>query len=122
MDDLKRINDHYGHHEGDQALKDLAKILKQTFRESDIIARIGGDEFVVLFVSADENSERLLTRLHENLKDYNDQKLQRYPLSISVGTAQFDPEHPVSIDELLSKADTSMYAQKQKNRKRHSLP
>ena len=122
MDDLKRINDHYGHHEGDQALKDLAKILKQTFRESDIIARIGGDEFVVLFVSADENSERLLTRLHENLKDYNDQRLRRYPLSISVGTAQFDPEHPVSIDELLSKADTSMYAQKQKNRKRHSLP
>jgi two-component system cell cycle response regulator len=122
MDDLKWINDHYGHNEGDQALKDLAKILKQTFRESDIIARIGGDEFVVLFVSTDENSERLLTRLHENLKDYNDQKSRRYPLSISVGTAQFDPENPISIDELLSKADTSMYVQKQKKRKKHSGP
>ena len=48
MDDLKWINDHYGHNEGDQALIDLANILKKTFRESDIIARIGGDEFVVL--------------------------------------------------------------------------
>jgi diguanylate cyclase (GGDEF)-like protein len=68
MDDLKWINDNYGHNEGDQALIDFAKLLKQSFRESDIIARIGGDEFVVLFLSTDENSERLLARLHENLK------------------------------------------------------
>jgi two-component system cell cycle response regulator len=122
MDDLKWINDNYGHNEGDQALVEFAKILQQSFRESDIIARIGGDEFVVLFVSTDENSERLLTRLHENLKDYNDQRSRRYPLSISVGTAQFDPESPVSIDELLSKADASMYAQKRKKQKRNSLP
>ena len=121
MDDLKRINDHHGHNEGDQALIDLAKILKQSFRDSDIIARIGGDEFVVLFVSTDENSERLLTRLDENLKDCNDHRSQRYPLSISVGTAQFDPEHPISIDELLAKADASMYVQKRKKPKK-SLP
>jgi diguanylate cyclase (GGDEF)-like protein len=122
MDDLKWINDNCGHNEGDQALVEFAKILKQSFRESDIIARIGGDEFVVLFVSADENTERLLDRLHENLKEYNDQRSRRYPLSISVGTAQFDPESPVSIDELLSKADASMYAQKRKKQKRNSLP
>jgi len=122
MDELKWINDHYGHNEGDQALVEFAKILQQSFRESDIIARIGGDEFVVLFVSTDEKSERLLTRLHENLKAYNDQRSRRYPLSISVGTAQFDPESPVSIDELLSEADASMYAQKRKKQKRNSLP
>ena len=73
---------------------------------------------MVLFVITDENSERLLTRLHENLKDYNDQRSRGYGLSISVGTAQFDPEHPISVDELLSKADASMYAQKGKKRKR----
>jgi diguanylate cyclase (GGDEF)-like protein len=122
MDDLKWINDNYGHNEGDQALIDLSKILQQSFRESDIIARIGGDEFVVLFVSTDENSERLLTRLYENLKDYNDRRSRPCSLSISVGTAQFDPESPVSIDELLSKADASMYAQKRKKQKRNSLP
>jgi diguanylate cyclase (GGDEF)-like protein len=114
MDNLKLINDHYGHNEGDQALIDLANTLKKTFRESDIIARIGGDEFVVLLESADENSETLITRLHENLKDYNAQRSQRI-LSISLGTAQFDPESPISIDELLSKADALMYVHK--NRK-----
>ena len=101
MDNLKWINDHYGHNEGDQALIGLADILKKTFRESDIIARIGGDEFVVLLESADENSETLLTRLHENVKDYNVKRSQ-YTLSVSLGTAQFDPEYPISIDELLS--------------------
>jgi diguanylate cyclase (GGDEF)-like protein len=121
MDDLKWINDHHGHHEGDQALMDLAKVLKQSFRDSDIIARIGGDEFVVLFVSTDENSEMLLTRLDENLKDCNNHRSEGYPLSISVGTAQFDPENPISIDELLAKADASMYTQKRKKRKK-SLP
>lgn len=53
MDNLKRINDHYGHNEGDQALIELANILKKTFRESDMIARIGGDEFVTLRVGED---------------------------------------------------------------------
>jgi diguanylate cyclase (GGDEF)-like protein len=113
MDDLKWINDHYGHNEGDQALIVLANILKKTFRESDIIARIGGDEFVVLLESTDENSETLLTRLHENVKDYNTKRSQHI-LSISLGTAQFDPEYPISIDQLLSKADVSMYAQKRR--------
>ena len=114
MDDLKWINDHYGHNEGDQALIDFANILKKTFRESDIIARIGGDEFVILSETADENGEIMMTRLDENIRDHNAKASQRYRLSISMGAARFDPEHPVSIDELLSKADALMYAQKRR--------
>jgi diguanylate cyclase (GGDEF)-like protein len=117
MDYLKWINDHYGHNEGDQALIDLASILKKTFRESDIIARIGGDEFVILVEPTDEKGEMLITRLDENLQDYNAKGSQRYILSISVGTAQFDPEYPILIDELLSKADASMYGRKPRKRK-----
>ncbi len=117
MDDLKWINDHYGHNEGDQALIDFANILNKTFRESDIIARIGGDEFVVLSESTDENGETMVTRLYENLRDYNTKRSQRM-LSISLGTAQFDPEYPISIDELLSKADALMYAQKRRRWKK----
>ncbi len=116
MDDLKSINDHYGHHEGDQALIGLASILKKTFRESDIIARIGGDEFVVLLESTDENSEIMITRLHENVRDYNAKRPQHI-LSMSVGTAHFDPEHPISIDELLAKADALMYAEKRRRQR-----
>jgi diguanylate cyclase (GGDEF)-like protein len=117
---LKLINDHFGHNDGDQALIDLASILKNTFRESDIIARIGGDEFVVLLESTDENDEMLITRLDENIRDYNAKASQHYKLSVSVGAAQFDPEYPISIDELLSKADALMYAQKRKRRKKES--
>jgi diguanylate cyclase (GGDEF)-like protein len=120
MDDLKWINDHCGHNEGDKALIALASILKKTFRESDIIARIGGDEFVVLLESPDEKDEMLITRLYENISDYNAEVFQDYKLSVSVGAAHFDPEYPISIDELLSKADALMYAQKRKRRKKES--
>jgi two-component system cell cycle response regulator len=120
MDDLKWINDHYGHNEGDQALINFSRILKKTFRESDIIARIGGDEFVVLLESAAENDEILITRLYENLKDYNTKGPRHYELSVSVGAAPIDPEIPISIDELLSNADALMYAQKRKRSKKNT--
>jgi diguanylate cyclase (GGDEF)-like protein len=118
MDDLKRINDHCGHNQGDQALIALASILRKTFRESDIIARIGGDEFVALLESPDENDEMLITRLYENIRDYNTKVSKDYKLSVSVGVAHFGPEYFISIDELLSKADALMYVQKQKRRKK----
>jgi diguanylate cyclase (GGDEF)-like protein len=118
MDHLKRINDHHGHNKGDQALIDFANILQKTFRESDIIARIGGDEFVALLETTDENSEMLINRLFDNIKNWNTEGSEPYTLSISVGTGQFDPEHPILIDELLSKADASMYAQKRKKWKK----
>ncbi len=112
VDGLKGINDCYGHAEGDRALRDLAHILKKTFRNSDIVCRFGGDEFVVLLDVADEKSTGILSRLYENLNEYNASGPRRYQLSISVGIALFDPEHPVSIEELLTRADTMMYGQK----------
>ena len=119
MDDLKRINDQNGHSEGDQALTDFAGILKKTFRESDITARIGGDEFVILIESTNGEDEILVTRLDENLRDHNVRGARSYTLSISVGVARFDPENPISIDELLSKADSSMYTQKRRRGRKH---
>ena len=86
MDDLKWVNDHCGHSEGDQALIALGNILKKTFRESDVIARIGGDEFAVLLEATDEGDEMLITRLHENMRDYNAKVSQDYKLSVSVGS------------------------------------
>ncbi len=120
MDDLKRINDRCGHSEGDQALRALGNILRKTFRDSDIIARIGGDEFAVLLESPDHSEEILTTRLDENIRDYNVQLSQDYKLSVSVGAAYFDPEHPIQIDELLSQADALMYAQK-RNKQKNNL-
>jgi diguanylate cyclase (GGDEF)-like protein/PAS domain S-box-containing protein len=113
VDGLKRINDNHGHMEGDLALIDIANILKGTFRESDITARIGGDEFVVLAVkNTDVNGEIPTTRLQNNLGEHNAKGSRGYQLSISVGTTQFDPEQPLSVDELLARADVLMYEQK----------
>ena len=118
FDHLKQINDAFGHSEGDRALIEVADVLKETFRESDIIARIGGDEFVALAIETDEASAEILTtRLQENLQARNARGERRYKLSLSVGVARYDPEHPCSIDELLARADRLMYEQKEDSQK-----
>jgi diguanylate cyclase (GGDEF)-like protein/PAS domain S-box-containing protein len=114
FDDLKQINDTLGHPEGDRALIEIANVLRETFRESDIIARLGGDEFVVLMIETDGvSAEILTTRVQENLEVRNARGDRRYKLSLSMGIARYDPEHPCSIDELLARADRLMYEQKQ---------
>jgi diguanylate cyclase (GGDEF)-like protein len=113
LDKLKRINDTLGHAEGDQALRETALILKNTFRESDIIARIGGDEFVVLAVETPENNAGILRKhLQEKLDAYNSKENMPYNLSLSFGIVRFDPRVPATIDELLIQADAVMYEQK----------
>jgi diguanylate cyclase (GGDEF)-like protein/PAS domain S-box-containing protein len=117
LDDLKWINDNFGHNEGDFALIELANILKKTFRESDFIARIGGDEFVVLAAETEENNAEALTvRLLQGIRTYNVKSSRGYNLSISIGISRYDPDYPCSVDELLAKADRLMYKQKKKNR------
>jgi diguanylate cyclase (GGDEF)-like protein len=112
IDGMKRINDTWGHEEGDRALVSAATILKQTFRESDILARIGGDEFAVLAVDAAENPENVLMRLAEQIGLHNVLPDRRYEISMSIGTTVYDPEVPCSLDDLISRADTLMYEQK----------
>jgi diguanylate cyclase (GGDEF)-like protein/PAS domain S-box-containing protein len=113
VDNLKWINDTFGHHEGDKALIDTANILKQTFRESDIIARIGGDEFVVLTIdSSMANSGVLITRLQKNLKACSAKDSRSYQLSVSIGIAFYNPECICSVSDLLVSADKMMYKQK----------
>lgn len=118
LDDLKKINDEMGHQEGDMALIDIATALKETFRETDSVARIGGDEFVVLMPeSTKSHIDAAADRLQKRLNTLNADGKRRYKLSLSIGRAYYDSEQPCSIDELISRADKSMYEQK-KNRKK----
>ena len=113
LDGLKGINDSLGHQKGDWALIDIANILKETFRDSDIIARIGGDEFVVMPIeTTGDNLEIVTNRLQKAVEMDNTKSKREYNLSISTGTAYFDPLSPCTIDELLSQADRLMYEQK----------
>jgi diguanylate cyclase (GGDEF)-like protein/PAS domain S-box-containing protein len=113
LNHLKQINDTHGHTAGDAALMEVAEVLQETFRESDIIARIGGDEFVVLAMEsagADENTIR--RRLLDALTARNARSNRPFDLSLSIGIAHFDPERARSFQELLGEADRRMYEDK----------
>ncbi len=113
LDDMKWINDKFGHQTGDRALTDFASILKESFRESDIVARIGGDEFVVLVMKPiSENTCALIDRLYYNLDSFNSESDRPYNLSVSMGITEYDPRKPLSIKELLAMADRAMYQNK----------
>jgi len=114
VDGLKKINDTYGHDAGDAALAATARILKETFRSSDIAARLGGDEFVVLALEAPAPcSETIMGRFEEKLRLKLAELAFPFKLSLSVGIVCSDPQAPNSIEELLTKADQAMYARKQ---------
>jgi diguanylate cyclase (GGDEF)-like protein/PAS domain S-box-containing protein len=118
LDDMKYINDTYGHQEGDRALSDTAAILKKTFRESDIVARFGGDEFVILSLETPESSAFSINkRLLEHLDYHNKYERRPYTLSLSIGVARYDSGNPVTLDDLLVQADGIMYEQKKIRRK-----
>ncbi|MBE3085052.1 MAG: GGDEF domain-containing response regulator [Bacteroidetes bacterium] len=113
IDNLKKINDDFGHLQGDLFLKKAAEILRYSFRDSDIIARIGGDEFVVLIPeTTDYNAKSAITRLQENIKKYN--KKEKKNLSLSMGIANFHPNLKFSLQDLLDKADKHLYEEKKK--------
>ena len=117
LDGLKEINDTWGHQDGNLALVDIANILRTTYRESDVVARVGGDEFVVFPVGTTGDDARIIVaRLQENIDAHNAKREKGYKLSMSLGISYFDPENPCSIDELLSRADKLMYEQKKNTR------
>lgn len=121
LDDMKKINDTFGHKAGDEALRTVAEILKKSFRESDIIARLGGDEFTILALEDYESpaSRAVTARLWENLEDYKRQDARPFDLSLSVGVVHFDPESDGSLEELIAQADKAMYEDKQSKRRKH---
>jgi two-component system, cell cycle response regulator len=113
IDGLKQINDTLGHAEGDAAMLATAEVLRRTFRDSDIIARMGGDEFAVIaFESDDANVQTVEARLQEAATRYNAENILTFRLSLSVGVEPFSPTFPVGMESLLAHADQRMYAAK----------
>jgi diguanylate cyclase (GGDEF)-like protein len=116
LDGLKWINDRYGHGEGDRAISLAAACIKETFRRFDVTARLSGDEFVALIMEEPGRSaETICRRLQMNLADCAGAE-RRYRLSMSVGVAHFDPDKPVTLQELMRQADTELYEHKRRGR------
>ncbi|MCK9521866.1 MAG: GGDEF domain-containing protein [Proteobacteria bacterium] len=111
---LKHVNDTYGHHEGDVLIRAAAEALTNTFREGDLIARVGGDEFVVL-LQAPQNptlANQVLQRLRQQVQRANIQLEKPFSLSISVGTAQLVSGEDSDIETLMRLADNRMLQNK----------
>ena len=120
MDCLKQVNDTFGHTEGDLALTHFAHILTETFRDSDVIARMGGDEFAILTIDATENNiSAIRARLQSNLDAHNLVSVRGYALSFSIGVIRVDLDTVFTVEGLLNQADAAMYQHKQQ-RKRSS--
>ncbi|HEY7235785.1 MAG TPA: GGDEF domain-containing protein [Gemmatimonadaceae bacterium] len=116
VDELKIINDTYGHWAGDRALMEVATVLRQAFRSTDIVARVGGDEFAVLATApADASPDSWTARWREPLVALATRK--DLPLSVSVGLAQPDEHGQMTPDDLLTRADMTMYTAKRLRKK-----
>lgn len=122
MDNLKMINDHYGHDEGDFALREIASILRDTFRSTDIVARFGGDEFVAFAMVGVENYGNLMKRrLAEITIRHNEAVNKPYPIEMSTGICEFECGPEIDLYEILDVADERLYEEKdEKKRKRGS--
>ncbi len=117
IDGMKAINDGLGHAAGDQAIKDVADLLRKTFRDSDVLARLGGDEFVCFaFDTLPESSERIVERFRELLDEHNRAGLRPFKLEVSLGTTLHDPDSPASLETALAEADQQMYRVKRARR------
>ena len=113
IDNLKEINDSHGHAVGDLLLQGVATILKGTLRESDVIGRIGGDEFAVLAMRSKGLGERtLIARIEEGVQAFRLKKHGRLRLSVSMGLVSVDPQKYQQLDDFLAHADFLMYQEK----------
>jgi diguanylate cyclase (GGDEF)-like protein len=113
LDDLKNINDTFGHAEGDAVLIATANILRRTFRESDIVARYGGDEFLVLVTDAAyEDKDKIYKRINQYVDEVNESKLMNCTISVSLGVVPFEPNRDLNLENLVAEADKALYLDK----------
>jgi diguanylate cyclase (GGDEF)-like protein/PAS domain S-box-containing protein len=113
IDRFKSINDNIGHDEGDMVLKEVTDLFKSTLREIDIICRMGGDEFLLIFPDNSLKEAPLIKeRLEEKLVQLNYTLKKPYQINLSIGLSCYDPDNPQSIDELIRVADKKMYEEK----------
>lgn len=115
IDNFKNINDCYGHQEGDKVLEEASKLFKSTLREIDIILRMGGDEFLLVFPHTSYQEAPIIRRrLEKNLLSLNRNIKKGYQIQFSIGFAEWLSLKPKSVDEFIAIADQMMYLDKKK--------
>ncbi|MBN1699978.1 MAG: GGDEF domain-containing protein [Spirochaetales bacterium] len=118
LDDLKVINDSFGHTEGDFAIKTISDILRNTLKSADIEGRLGGDEFVVIIDNiSDENDVGIIIeKIQKNIEAFNKASKKPYNLSITFGYSIFDKNKYIAFSQMLKEADKRLYSFKKKKK------
>lgn len=119
LDGMKSVNDGLGHKEGDRMLRDTAEVLRETFRDADVLARLGGDEFAVFGLQEEAAGPDIpKERLLERVTTFNNLHKRPYRLSMSIGLVTLEKELHHGLDDLIVSADARMYEVK-RNRPNH---
>ena len=113
LDGLKTINDHFGHNEGDEYIKDSVSLIKHFIRKDDVFLRYGGDEFILVLKHADLIvAERICSRIAASMANFNGTNIRRYKVSFSWGIETFVADEGTNIDMIINMADQKMYTAK----------
>jgi len=119
VNNLKKVNDKYGHNEGDELIKIVSGSIKSSLREHDFVSRLGGDEFLVYLDSCSyDEGNKAWKRIQEKINTSNFTMDKKYPISVSVGLADYRNNQSLNVKELLEKADSEMYKNKRAFKKR----
>lgn len=117
LDHLKEINDTFGHSAGDFALSAVSDILKKTVRQNDLIARIGGDEFIGMFITdRSDFDEMYRIRVRQAFEEFNSASSEPFYVEASMGIAHFICDHNLEISNIVNQADQYLYEQKKSKR------
>ena len=111
LDELKAVNDELGHDAGDHLIQDVGRILQASFRDSDVVARFGGDEFAAFTLDATQ-PETILARIQSNIESFHQDSSLPCRISLCIGIAQCNPSSDLTLSDYLSLADKRMYEQK----------
>jgi diguanylate cyclase (GGDEF)-like protein len=120
LDGLKNVNDDRGHDAGDRLIRNAAAVLRDSFRDSDVVGRIGGDEFAVFATGSSRPAMEIDVRLRQNIESYNSRFPDQPRLSMSIGVTRCDPNAMHTLEDMIHQADAAMYIEKR--RKRENIP
>ena len=123
LDGLKKFNDTYGHQQGDELLKAVARLLKRCCRESDVAGRFGGDEFIILLPQADQRiasqvAQRVQEGFIDELRELSDDPIIESAVTLSMGLATLVPDNATNPQQLIAQADQSLYLAKEAGKNR----
>jgi len=117
LDELKPINDRHGHKEGDNAIIQGGKLLRSVFRASDVVARIGGDEYAMIALEENDSQESdTMRRLEEKVTEFNASSGLPYQVHLSMGSASIDPDTNLQLTQLMDLADQALYENKERRK------